>query len=116
MNYAIYDAPTTTSENRIIPFRKKQLSSKTDSLSSVFTSMDIIEPEVKNYFEGIVYSAMIRDALLSLTRIDDPFGALYICDLQPDRLNRKDFMLLSHLASRIRDLSDEISFNDGMDD
>ena len=59
---------------------------------------------------------MIREDLLSQNKIDDPFGALYICDLQPDRVNRTDLMMLSRLASRIHDLSDEISFNDGMDD
>jgi hypothetical protein len=116
MSYALSEAPSTTSENRVIPFPKKQVAPTTDSLSTGLTNIGHLSREVKEYIEGIVYSAMIRDSLLSHSKLSDPFGALYICDLQPDKINRNDIVTLTRLSAKIRDLSDEISFNDGMDD
>jgi hypothetical protein len=58
---------------------------------------------------------MIKERILGKTQDANPFGSLYLCDLKPDII---EFATIDQikLFSNIRDISDTITFNDGMDD
>jgi hypothetical protein len=47
---------------------------------------------------------------------NSPFDAIFISDLQADLLNRSNINTLGSLRNKIEDLSDTISFDDGLDD
>lgn len=119
MNLAYSEVLSTTSENRILSFPVKANYFATNSLLSDTFGIEnksFEVKELKELIEGIVFSAMIRETQISQSKLSDPFAALYICDLQPDRINQSDLTLLTKISTKIRDLSDELTFNDGMDD
>ncbi len=95
-----------------------------DGSTRSFFSEDVIskllsEPEfeekLKDLVEGYIADYLLNLNLLSQSIIDDPFDAVYIADLQPDSTHISTTNELNSLKN-IVDLSESISFNDGLDD
>lgn len=62
-----------------------------------------------------MYEILIKEKLLENEWDINPFGSIYLCDLQPDNVDYSRIEKIKMFAN-IEDLSDSISFNDGMDD
>jgi hypothetical protein len=118
-NNTTYQYSTESSQgylaDNIIPFPNL---TKNNSKMSMTTSFGFTRSEnayIKELIESIVYEVMIKEKILGKTQDVNPFGSLYLCDLKPDII---DFTTIDQikLFSNIRDISDTITFNDGMDD
>ena len=57
----------------------------------------------------------VNDKIFSNEAEVNPFGAIYLCDLQPDNINYSHIEKIRYF-SNITDVSDSIYFNDGMDE
>jgi hypothetical protein len=66
--------------------------------------------------EGNVFTILNRAGLLASRSQNNSFDPVYLCDLRPDAVNQHDFNKIRLFASQIVDKSDEMFFNDGMDD
>lgn len=99
----------------IIPF---PLTSTLSTSGTNFESflIDALEnPEVEKHLKGIVEGAImdvwVKARLSDLVRIDDPFDAIYISELQADNTDKYDTDRIMQYA-KIIDLSSTISFDD----
>lgn len=104
-----------SSENRILGFPKKNQLASSSSVADYLASEIVKNPQLKNFIESVVYGVMVKEKILNQEMSTDPYEALYICDLEPDLLNIRNVKTLK-AYSQIIDRSDEIRFNDGMDD
>jgi len=101
------------SSSRIIPYINRNRSSTLLRNRST----GIIESKIyntKESIEAIIYEILINEKVLANEKTD-PFGAIYLCDLQPDTIDYSYIEKIRYF-SKIRDVSDSIHFNDGMDD
>jgi hypothetical protein len=99
---------------RIIPFPQKMgMGSvpRTDS-SGLIGAQD---QKSKEEIEAMLYEILIKEKLLRGEQDINPFGPVYLCDLKPDEIDHARIERIKMFAA-IEDLSDSISFNDGMDD
>jgi len=69
----------------------------------------------KALVEAYAVEAFFRDTILSQIPRSDPFDAIYLSELQPDAIGRCSYERLVEFSS-IRDISDQIEFDDGLDD
>jgi hypothetical protein len=99
---------------RVAPFAKRTGTDHIPTTASpaLINSKDTITKEA---IEVIVYENLINEKLLIQDHDINPFGSIYLCDLKPDNV---DYTVIEKIKmfSKIEDLSDSISFNDGMDD
>jgi hypothetical protein len=72
------------------------------------------DAEIRSMLEAYFAANLIYDFVPSVTS-DDPFDPIYISALKPDVINANDFSTLLEFSD-IKDLSDEIFFDDGLDD
>jgi hypothetical protein len=82
------------------------------------TSLGLIdskEQSTKESIEAIVYEILVKEKLLENEQDINPLDSIYLCDLRPDIV---DYSRIENIKiyANITDLSDSISFNDGMDD
>lgn len=70
---------------------------------------------LKDVIEGIIYNLWIDRKVKTEVALEDPFDAVFIADLKPDVIE-PDAFLVSMLAKRIEDRSDQIFIDDGWDD
>jgi hypothetical protein len=113
---AAYGYYETKTRNNIIQF-PKNFSYTTNSMNDVPVSVqDVSFPELVKMIEGVIYNMVTRGELLGSRPENTSFDPVYICDLKPDSINPRQTDQLKSLASRIVDKSDEIFFDDGMDD
>lgn len=73
------------------------------------------EQKLKNIIEAAVFDAWIRTRYQDVGQIDDPFDAIYISELKPDRISQMDVANIVEY-SEIIDLSDTIHFSDEWED
>lgn len=112
----ISDDSKTTAE--IIQFPNS--SAATAGLSPESQLLNILdnpqaEQRLKNIMEAAVFDAWIRTRYQDVGQIDDPFDAIYISELKPDRISQMDVTnIVEH--SQIIDLSDTIHFSDEWED
>jgi hypothetical protein len=108
------DIARDNSSCKIIPFPKRtgidHIYNTTSS--GLINSKDTITKEA---IEAIVYEILIKEKLIRQERYINPFGSVYLCDLKPDSIDYAAVERIK-LFSEIKDLSDTISFNDGMDE
>jgi len=69
----------------------------------------------RNALEAYVFERIMAEQLDRYLVQDDPFGSVYLADLQPDLIEKSDVKQIT-LLSKIEDRSDELSFDDGWDD
>jgi hypothetical protein len=103
-----------SSTRRIIPFPNR----RQYSASYASRSIGIIESQGYNTKEDIeakIYEFIINKNLLENEKETNPFGSIYLCDLKPDKIDYS-YIEKIKIFSNIKDLSDTIHFNDGMDD
>ena len=70
-----------------------------------------VEKHLKGIVEGAIMDAWVKARLSDLVRIDDPFDAIYISELQADNTDKYDTDRIMQYA-KIIDLSSTISFDD----
>jgi len=100
---------------RVLPF----LNRNRPSTSYTNRSTGIIEPinryNTKESIESLVYEILINENIIAAETGINPFGAVYLCDLQPDNVNYSYIEKIKSFNG-INDISDSIYFDDGMDD
>jgi hypothetical protein len=109
------DFPNNSSSGRVIPFPNR----RRHSTFFANRSTGITEPgnnyNTKESIESLVYEILINEKILANEIEINPFGAIYLCDLQPDNIDHLYIEKIRYF-SNINDISDSIFFNDGMDD
>jgi hypothetical protein len=106
----------TITTNHVIQLPKTR-SYSTNSMDDIpFSFQDIPEKNLCALIEGNLFLIINRDILFSERTGNNSFAPVYLCDLQPDVINPEDFNKIKLLAYQIIDKSDEIFFDDGMDD
>jgi hypothetical protein len=103
---------------RIIPFQKKSGPFYVPNTTSEGFSLGLInsrENNTKETMEALIYEIFIKEKLLDNEKEINPFGSVYLCNLQPDGVDYSRIEKIK-LFENITDISDSISFNDGMDD
>ena len=109
------DSTHNSSSGRVFPFPNR------GRPSTFYTnrSTGIVEPRynynTKEAIESLVYEILINEKILANEAETNPFGAIYLCDLQPDKIDHSYIEKIKYF-SRINDISDSITFNDEMDD
>lgn len=98
---------------------------ETDSQISFFGLNNVVnailnnprfEQLLKEYMETLIYSDYLRLLSGTVLKVDDPFDSIYIADLAPDKISAKAIERLLSIGKKIEDRSDQIFFNDGLDD
>lgn len=79
-------------------------------LVDAFTNPEV-EKHLKGIVEGVIMDAWVKARLSDFVRIDDPFDAIYISELQADNTDKYDTARIMQY-SKIVDLSSTISFDD----
>jgi hypothetical protein len=69
----------------------------------------------KESIEADVYEILIKEILMARDQDINPFGSIFLCDLKPDDVDYSVIKKIKTFA-KIKDLSDSIYFDDGMDD
>ena len=99
----------------VIPFPSSRLGSEHADSSGPFLSglprLDELKEELKAFIESRVTEAYFRTLLNVRSEADNPFDAIYISRLTPDHVADATLRRLSTFRA-IRDLSDEIDFED----
>jgi len=99
----------------IIPFPLFSTSSASGTNFESFLVDAFANPEVEKHLKGIVEGAVmdawVKARMSDLVRIDDPFDAIYISELQADNTDKYDTDRIMQYA-KIVDLSSTISFDD----
>jgi hypothetical protein len=107
-----------TGTGRVIPFRQPDLAATSEEYFDTPTN-PLSDPEVEERLKSIVEAAVIegwmKTRLLDIEKIDDPFDAIYISELRPDRISNIEIGRITKY-SNIEDLSDTISFDDEWED
>lgn len=82
----------------------------------VVTSIDItdLKDDLKQVLEAQAIEIHFRSLLLADSPSDDPFDAIYLSRLTPDRVQQGDVNRITAYAT-IRDLSDDLEFVDEWD-
>jgi hypothetical protein len=112
--YAIPETNVTT--NQAIQFYTPSSCATNESDEIPIKYMDIPTSELGAFIEGKIFTLVNRDIFLRGRSENKSFDPVYLCDLQADLLNRHDFYKIKITASRIVDKSEEIFFDDGMDE
>jgi len=98
---------------------------ETDSQISYFGLNNVVnaildnprfEQLLKEYMETLIYSDYLKLLSGTVLNVDDPFDSIYIADLAPDIISTKAIDRLFSIGGKIEDRSDQIYFNDGLDD
>jgi hypothetical protein len=98
---------------------------ETDSQISFFGLNNVVnaivsnprfEQLLKEYMEILIYSDYLKNLSGTVLKVDDPFDSIYISDLAPDKFKTDVINRIMTIGKRIEDRSDEISFDDGLDD
>ena len=95
------------------PSQSSQSSITTTMIDEIFANPQF-DQKLQTALEGRVWNKWIR-SLSNLLADDDPFGAVYLADLKPDVIPWQTVSTLRSLY-HVKDLSDSISFDDGLDD
>ncbi|HOU96198.1 MAG TPA: hypothetical protein PLN06_06170 [Bacteroidales bacterium] len=74
------------------------------------------EQLLKEYMEAVIYSEYLKLLSGSVIKVDDPFDSIYIADLSPDKINTETIKRIVSIGKKIEDHSEQILFNDGLDD
>ena len=103
----------------VIPFRSSNKSFTSDTSVEESLNNVLTDPAAGGVLEKIVeaaaMNALIKAELADLNVSDNPFDAIYISELRADEINIHDVTKIIRY-SRIRDLSDSISFDDEWED
>jgi hypothetical protein len=83
--------------------------------NNVMNSKELNTEIVKKLIESFIYEVFIKEKTLNNERDVNSFGSIYLCDLQPDYIDKSMIEKIRKFAD-VRDLSDSIFFDDGMDD
>ncbi|MDR1211726.1 MAG: hypothetical protein LBK40_05800 [Spirochaetaceae bacterium] len=108
------DAFQDTSSARIFSFPRKVGPSYMPNTTSSGL-IDSKEYHTKEAIEAVVYEILIKERLFEKERDINPFGSIYLCDLQPDVVDYSRIEKIK-MFENIKDVSDSIFFDDGMDD
>jgi len=84
------------------------------NLHDYFQLTEIAE-QLKPIIESYILNYYFKYLKSELRFKDDPFDAIYLSKLIPDTINKIDLGNLKKY-SKVVDLSDNLSFNDGLDD
>jgi len=105
---------SNNSSRRIIQFpnRSRHSTLSTNRSAGFFESKYY---HTKESIESLVYEILINEKILNNDNEINPFGSIYLCDLQPDKVDQSCIEKIIYF-SNINDVSDTIFFNDGMDD
>jgi hypothetical protein len=112
--YPIPETTITTNHVIQLPKTRSYSTNKMDDIP--FWYQDIPERNLCALIEGNLFTIINRDILFAGRPENHSFDPVYLCDLKPDIINKNDFLKLTSFASKIIDKSDEIFFDDGMDD
>jgi hypothetical protein len=74
------------------------------------------EKYLKEIMEEQIYSYWINKIYGVIPEQDNPFDSIYLADLSPDLIGKKDIQLIKSLSNKIEDRSFLISFNDDLED
>ena len=74
------------------------------------------EQLLKEYMETVIYSDYLKLLSGTVFKEDDPFDSIYIADLAPDRISNEAVRRIISTGKKIEDRSEQIFFNDGLDD
>lgn len=117
--YAREDNDSESIYNNVIPFPQGNTSTTSETSIESLLSEAIANPEteirLKGIMEAAVLDAWMKIRLLDVERVDDPFDAIYISELQADPIMSIDINQLQKYANII-DLSNTISFEDEWED
>ncbi len=112
MSQSIEQIPT----NNVIDLASHR--GETGSSQSVDYLTSIRQMREKDNYKEIIDAALmefyINNMNASVSK-DNPFDAVYLCELRPDIFSEKIVAELNQFKN-IKDLSSEIYFDDGMDD
>jgi hypothetical protein len=108
------DAFQDTSSSRIFLFPRKAGPSYLPNTTSSGL-IDSKEYRTKEAIEAVVYEILIKEKLFEKDRDINPLGSIYLCDLQPDIVDYSGIEKIK-MFENIKDVSDSIFFDDGMDD
>ncbi len=109
---------TTDTGSNVIDFnkfREYEASAEDDRLVDAVIRDPRLAERVRNVLEAYVFETIMAEQLDRYLVQDDPFGSVYLADLQPDLIEKSDVKQITFL-SKIKDRSDELSFDDGWDD
>lgn len=96
-------------------FREYEATAEDDRLVDAVIRDPRLAERVRNVLEAYVFERIMAEQLDRYLVQDDPFGSVYLADLQPDLIERSEVKQIT-LLSKIEDRSDELSFDDGWDD
>lgn len=102
----------------VIPFRGSSTNTASDEFAigpQWLPPIGEIQEELRDVIETYVINAYYRHVFSKPAEQDDPFDAIYISALVPDNVWEADAVELTRYANLV-DLSDQIHFNDGLDD
>jgi hypothetical protein len=112
-----YPMPKTAITMNPVVQLPKTLSYSTNKINDMpIQYQDVPEKDLCALIEGNIFTITYRDIFFAGRTGANSFDPVYLCDLPPDILKQSDFSILTTLASRIIDKSDDIFFDDGMDD
>jgi len=104
----------------VIPFPKsKDGTSGQDpfmrSLINELSEDPQFEDKIKALVEGYVAELWVKSLNENTPIVDDPFDPIYLANLRPDNIDQATINSLD-LLKDIKDLSDEVFFDDGWDE
>ena len=109
------DFYNNNSSVRILPFLNRNRPSTSYTNRSTGIIERINRYNTKESIESLIYEILINENLIESETGINPFGAIYLCDLQPDNINYSYIEKIKNF-NNINDVSDSIYINDGMDD
>ena len=110
----IYDEENTTFTGKIIDFPHK-INNTSEQPFFVKAQVQNKIEDIKTMVESQVLELLANDFILTKNVINNPFDSIYLCDLKPDKVLDHDRRYLQELSLKIIDKSDDLSFNDGLD-
>ena len=104
---------------RLLPFRKPSAGVNTGDEPIAWAKL-LASPDASSHLKGMIEAAVLNAYVRTQLSMpaplkDNPFDAVYIAELRPDRITASDRAAFSRQQS-IADVSDTIRFADGWDD
>lgn len=103
----------------VIPIRSRTTAESEASSSYNFIDTLLNNPQfeekLKSFFENRILSVYLNQKMELSNNTDNPFDAIYISELRPDPVLRRDIEAIVAMST-IEDKSSTIVFDDGWDD
>lgn len=114
------ETTSTSSYGVVVPFQKGIDVSSSQSPFAVNIARQVLahpgfQAQVKSIVEANIAEYLVKQLATESPKIDDPFDAIYIAALMPDRVHPTALQRVN-VFEHIQDISEQISFNDGLDD